>query len=335
MSRLPGVALALLLCSSPSVGFAADTTRNRASKSRPAATAPVAPKLTLLPVQGNVYLLSGGARNVAVQVASEGVLYVDSATVELTDQILATTRTLSKRPIRYVLNTHAHPENVGGNQVLSRQGISYGGGNTRDQQFALIHAHENVLNALSAPTGKQAALPSDFWPTDTYFEHSMELHFNGESVELLHQPAAHTDGDSVVFFRSSDVLVTGDVFLTTGYPLIDIARGGTVNGLIAALNRIIDIAVPRENQEDGTLIVPGQGRICDEYDVVVYRDMVTIVRDRVQDMQKKGMSLEQVQRARPSSDYDVLFTAGPGRATPEQFVESIYRTLQPAGASAE
>ena len=328
------IALVSLVCAWVSIGVAAETTR-KASKSKPAAAASTAPKLTLLPVQGNVYLVSGGARNVVIQVASEGVLYVDSATVELADQILGITATLSKRPIRYVLNTHVHPENVGGNQVLSRKGISYGGGNTRDQQFALIYAHENVLNAMSAPTGKQAALPSDFWPTDTYFEHSMELHFNGESVELLHQPSAHTDGDSVVFFRSSDVLVTGDMFLTTGYPIIDIARGGTVNGLIDALNRIIDIAVPRENQEDGTLIVPGQGRICDEYDVVVYRDMVTIVRDRVQDMQKKGMTLEQVQRTRPSSDYDVLFTAGPGRATPEQFVESIYRTLQPAAASAE
>jgi glyoxylase-like metal-dependent hydrolase (beta-lactamase superfamily II) len=300
------------------------------------APAPTPPKaIDILPVQGDVYLLAGGSRNVVVQAGNEGVLYVDSSTADMSKQILDATRTLSKLPIRYVLNTHAHPENVGGNQALSKQGISFGGGNTKDQQFALILAHENVLNALSAPTGKQAALPSDFWPTDTYFTESMEVHFNGEPVELISVPAAHTDGDSLVHFRGSDVIVTGDVFLTTGYPIIDVEHGGTINGVIAALNRIIDIAIPRENQEDGTLIVPGQGRICDEYDVVVYRDMVTIVRDRVQDMIKNGMTLQQVQAARPSRDYDVLFTPGAGHATPEQFVATVFQTLQGQKAGTE
>ena len=303
-----------------------------------ASKAPAPPPLKaidILPVQGNVYLLAGGSRNVVVQVGNEGVLYVDSSTADMSKQILDATRTLSKLPIRYVLNTHAHPENVGGNQALSKQGISFGGGNTKDQQFALILAHENVLNALSAPTGKQAAMPSDFWPTDTYFTESMEVHFNGEPVELISVPAAHTDGDSLVHFRGSDVLATGDVFLTTGYPIIDVEHGGTINGVIAALNRIIDIAIPRENQEDGTLIVPGQGRICDEYDVVVYRDMVTIVRDRVQDMIKKGMTLQQIQAARPSRDYDVLFTPGSGHATPEQFIAAVFQTLQGRTAGTE
>jgi glyoxylase-like metal-dependent hydrolase (beta-lactamase superfamily II) len=303
-----------------------------------ASKAPAPPPLKamdILQVQGNVYLLAGGSRNVVVQVGNEGVLYVDSSTADMSKQILDATRTLSKLPIRYVLNTHAHPENVGGNQALSKQGISFGGGNTKDQQFALILAHENVLNALSAPTGKQAAMPSDFWPTDTYFTESMEVHFNGEPVELISVPAAHTDGDSLVHFRGSDVLATGDVFLTTGYPIIDVEHGGTINGVIAALNRIIDIAIPRENQEDGTLIVPGQGRICDEYDVVVYRDMVTIVRDRVQDMIKKGMTLQQIQAARPSRDYDVLFTPGSGHATPEQFIAAVFQTLQGRTAGTE
>jgi cyclase len=293
-----------------------------------APVAPPAAKIEIVPAQGNVYLLAGGSRNVAVQVGNEGVLYVDSSTADMSEQILKATRTLSQRPIRYVINTHAHPENVGGNQALSRQGISFGGGNTRDQQFALILAHENVLNALSAPTGQKAALASDFWPTDTYYTASMEVYLNGEPVELINAPAAHSDGDSMVHFRSSDVVVTGDVFLTTGYPIIDVEHGGTVNGVIAALNRIVDIAVPRENQEDGTLIVPGQGRVCDEYDVVVYRDMITIIRDRVQDLIKKGMTLQQVKAAKPSRDYDVLFTPGPGRATPDQFIETVYETLQ-------
>ena len=182
------------------------------------APAPPAAKIEIVPAQGNVYLLAGGSRNVAVQVGNEGVLYVDSSTADMSEQILKATRTLSQRSIRYVINTHAHPENVGGNQALSRQGISFGGGNTRDQQFALILAHENVLNALSAPTGQKAALASDFWPTDTYYTASMEVYLNGEPVELINAPEAHTDGDSMVHFRSSDVIVTGDVFLTTGYP---------------------------------------------------------------------------------------------------------------------
>jgi cyclase len=318
------ISFASLMCLCVGSAVAADAARGKRDAKNTSSTVA---RIETLPVQGNVYLLSGGERNVVVQVGAEGVLYVDSATAELSDQILAATRALSQRPIRYILNTHVHPENIGGNQALSRQGISYGGGNTRDQSFALIYAHENVLNAMSAPTGKQAALPSDFWPTDTYFEYSMELHFNGEPIEMLHQPAAHTDGDSIVVFRGSDVIAAGDVFLTTGYPIIDIERGGTINGTIDALNRIIDIAIPRENQEDGTLVIPGQGRICDEYDVVVYRDMLTIIRDRVQDLKRKGMTLEEVQRARPSSDYDVLFTPGPGRATPEQLIAAIYATL--------
>ena len=298
-----------------------------AAASKTAAPPPAA-KIDIIPVQGRVYLLAGGSRNVAVQVGDDGVVYVDSSTADISDQILKATRTLSQRPIRYVLNTHAHLENIGGNQALSRQGISFGGGNTKDQQFALILAHENVLNALSAPTGQKAAEPSDFWPTDTYFTESMEIHFNGEPVELISVPQAHTDGDSLVLFRGSDVIVAGDVFLTTGYPIIDADHGGTINGVIAALNRIIDIAVPGDNEEDGTLIVSGQGRIGDEYDVVVYRDMVTIIRDRVQDLMKKGMTLQQIQAAKPSRDYDVLYTNGSGHATPEQFIEAVYKTLQ-------
>lgn len=282
-------------------------------------------QIQMLPVQGNVHLLATKGTNVAVQVGSDGIVVVDTSTSEQAADLLAAIRKLSDKTIRYVINTHAHADHIGGNRVISQAGMSFG--EDEPLPFAAIYAHENVLNTVSAPTGKKPALHSDFWPTDTYFTESMELHFNGEPIELLHQPAAHTDGDSIVFFRRSDVIVAGDVFLTTGYPVIDVEAGGTIDGVIAALNRIIDIAIPRENQEDGTLIVPGEGRICDEYDVVVYRDMVTIIRDRVLDLVKKGYTLEQVLAARPSRDYDTLFEPGAGRATPEQFVTAIYRTL--------
>lgn len=280
----------------------------------------------VLAVQGNVHMLAlGGGANVVVQIGSDGIVVVDTSTSARAPEVLATIRRLSNKTIRYVINTHEHPDHVGGNAVISQAGTSFG--EDEPLPFASIYAHEHVLNALGAPTGKKPALASEFWPTDTYFTSSMEIHFNGEQIELLHQPAAHTGGDSIVLFRRSDVIVAGDVYLTTGYPIIDIDAGGTINGVIDALNRIVDIAIPRENQEDGTLIVPGEGRISDEYDVVVYRDMVTVIRDRVQDMVKKGATLEQVLAARPSRDYDTVFTPAAGRSTPAQFVEGIYRTL--------
>ena len=138
---------------------------------------------------------------------------------------------------------------------------------------------------------------------------------------LLHQPAAHTDGDSLVFFRGSDVISTGDIFVTTSYPVIDLDRGGSIQGVIDSLNRIIDLTVPAALQEGGTLVVPGHGRICDEADVVEYRDMVTIIRDRIADMLKRGMTLDQVKAARPTEDYD------PRYGSSSAFVEAVYRSL--------
>ena len=148
----------------------------------------------------------------------------------------------------------------------------------------MVMAHEAVLWAVSAQAGKPGALtmPVGAWPTDTYKGESKDVFANGEAIQLLHQPAAHTDGDTVVFFRRSDVVVTGDVFDLTSYPVIDAARGGTFTGVIAALNRIIDITIPKDWQDGGTMVIPGQGRVADESDVVEYRDMLTIIRDRIQ-----------------------------------------------------
>ena len=173
------------------------------------------------------------------------------------------------------------------------------------------------------------ARPAGLWPTETYFERDKELFFNGEAVQIIHQPAAHTDGDSIVFFRRSDVIATGDIFTTTMYPFIDAPRGGSVNGIIDALNRIIDLAIPDHKvQEGGTMIIPGHGRLCDEQDVIEYRDMVTIVRDRIQYMIKKGMTLDQVKAARPTLDFDPRYGADTGFWTTAMFVETIYRESQ-------
>ena len=186
-----------------------------------------------------------------------------------------------------------HPDQTGGNEALRKIGVTITGANVTGDiadagQGAQIIAHENVLNRMSAPTGQKAAAPSGAWPTDTYVSGQKEVFFNEEPVEVRWQPAAHTDGDSLVIFRRSDVVATGDIFNTDSYPFIDVERGGGVQGEIDALNNIIDIAIPKHEEEGGTYIIPGHGRICDEFDVVEYRDMVTIVRDRVRNAIKKG-----------------------------------------------
>jgi glyoxylase-like metal-dependent hydrolase (beta-lactamase superfamily II) len=160
-------------------------------------------------------------------------------------------------------------------------------------------------------------------PQTTYHIDSIKLStmYHGDAVQVFHVPAAHTDGDSLVYFRHNDVIATGDVFTTTAFPVIDLAHGGTINGVVDALNKILDIAFPEFRLEGGTLVVPGHGRVCDSADVAYYRDLVTIIRDRVQDMKKKGMTLEQVKAQRPTRDYDPRYGSG------DQFVDAIYKSL--------
>jgi cyclase len=281
----------------------------------------------VLPVQGNVYMLvGGGGANITLQAGDEGVLLVDTSVEQLSDNVLKAIRSVSTRPIRYIVNTHVHADHVGGNAAIAKQGAMIEGGNMgQPYRGAAILAHENVLNRMSAPTGQQAPFPNEAWPTDTYFTKKKELFFNGEAILILHQPSAHTDGDSIVFFRRSDVLSAGDLFVTTTYPVIDLERGGTIQGVIAALNNILDIAIPKDKQEGGTYVIPGHGRLSDEADVLEYRDMLTIIRDRVQDLVKKGSTLAQVKAARPTLDYDGRYGATAGSWTTDKFIEAVYR----------
>jgi cyclase len=286
-------------------------------------------KIEVLPVSGNVYMLVGPIGNSAVQIGDDGVLVVDTQFAELSDKILAAIRTLSSKPLRYVVNTHGHPDHTGGNEAIARAGITITGGNVAGTIAdaavgAAVLAHENVLLSM---TERDPPPPSTALPTDTYFVDEKDLYFNGEAVLLMHQPAAHTNGDTVVYFRGSDVIVAGDVFVTTTYPYIDEAAGGNIEGIIAALNRIIKIAVPADKAENGTLIVPGHGRLCDEADVVHYRDMLTIIRDRIAAMVAEGMTLAQVQAAQPTRDYDGRHGATSGFWTTEQFIAAVYRNL--------
>ena len=286
-----------------------------------------AAELDVLPVQGNVYLIAGAGGNIAVQIGPTGVLLVDTGSAASADQVIAAVRKLSPRPIRYIINTHVHPEHTGGNEAIATTFGSSGIRSIRGTpgesliQEVQILAHDNVLQRMVAPAPGEAEITYIAQPTDTWIGLRKDLFFNGESIEILHQPAAHTDGDSFVHFRRSDVVVTGDILDLTAYPVIDIARGGHVQGILDGLNRLLDLTIPAHHEEGGTYVIPGQGRIVDQFDIVEYRDMVTIIRDRIQAMVKKNMTLGQIREARPSRDYDPRF--GPSEA----FVESIYRSL--------
>jgi len=300
-----------------------------------------APEVKSLHVQGNVWMLTSGAINAAIQIGNDGVLVVDTMTEPLADRMLTEIRRLAgDKPIRQIINTHVHPDHTGGNEKIASAGQSIIAGNFAGQvgqdaaNMAAVIAHENVLNRMSAPVGSQASRPFKAWPTDTFFTEDKDIYFNGEGIQLIHVPAAHTDGDVMVWFRKSDVVVAGDLFITTTFPVVDMAQGGNLKGVIAALNRIIDIAIPRDKQEGGTYVIPGHGRLTDEADVVDYRDMVTVIRDRVQDGIKKGMTLEQVKAAKLVRDYEGRYGATSGFWTTDAFVEAAYKSLaQPARTS--
>jgi len=283
-------------------------------------------------VQGSIYMLAGAGGNVTLQVGDDGLLVVDTQYAQMADKLLAEIKRIAgNTPIRFVINTHVHGDHTGGNEKFRQAGRAIIAGNVvmdvRDSGAAII-AHENVQNRMVQTTPGQPATPAGALPTETFFGDEDELFFDNEALQLVHIPAAHTDGDVMVFFRKSDVISTGDVYVNTGYPVIDIPRGGTINGIIAGLNRIIAITVPRDKQEGGTMVIPGHGRIADEADVVEYRDMVTIIRDRMQEMIAKKMTIEQVRAAKPTSDYDGRYGATSGFWTTDQFVDAVYRTLQ-------
>jgi cyclase len=297
------------------------------------------PEIRLTKVRDHFFMLTGAGGNVAALVFAEGMTLVDSGRVEMGDRLLAALRTLSPQPVRYIVNTSADADHTGGNEKIGATGGQITGGNVAGQiadaaEGAEIIAHENVLERMTAPSVKPP-LPIRATPGTTYHEEHLKLStfYHGDGIELFSVPAAHTDGDSLVYFRKNDVLVTGDVFTTTTYPVIDVERGGTIDGEIAALNRILDIAFPDFRLEGGTLIVPGHGRLCDSADVAYYRDMVTIIRDRVLDQMKKGKTLEQVKASKPTLEYDGLYAPGGSAYTADMFVEGIYKSLSRSGAA--
>jgi cyclase len=311
-------ASAALLCAGLVVSMSAQAPANNAG----------AGGVHTLHVQGNVYMLVGAGGNIALQIADDGVLLVDTGTTQATSQIVAAIRALTDKPIRYIINTSADPDHVGGNDAIGKLGSTIAGGNVGAGAGvgAGIIAHENVLNRMSAPTGKAAPFPTTAWPTDTFVSKQKELYFNGESIQTIYKPG-HTDGDSLVYFRKSDVICAGELFNTLTFPVIDLSRGGSVKGVLAGLNDMLDIAIPKAMQEGGTYIIPGRGRLTDEADLLEYRDMVTIVRDRVADAVKRGQTLDQVKAAKFTLDYDARWGATSGPWTTDMFIEAMYKDL--------
>lgn len=275
-------------------------------------------------VRGNVWAVMGAGANITVQVGEEGVLLVDSGSEEMSGAVRAEIDKIAPgKPIRYVINTHWHTDHTGGNVALSDPTERY-------PQRAALLAHEKVAASLA-----KQGLPAADQVMDTFFGPNRTIYFNGEPIEIVNIASAHTDGDALVFFRKSDVVSAGDAFVTYSYPRFARDDGATVAGTIAALNRIIDVAVSEFRQQGGTLIIPGHGRLYDETDVVEYRDMISIIRDRVQDSIKKGKTLEQIKAEHPTLDYDGVYGSASGPWTTEMFVTAVYEDLSPVAGSAQ
>ena len=313
--------------------------------------------LRVLPIRGNVFLLAGGGANIVASVGRDGVLLVDTGSAAKSSQVLAAVEELSRRvtafgmpqrsclgagqgcswwqgstflsstvappaprPIAGIVNTSFDADHMGGNAAIAAASLKFG---ARLAPGAWIIAHENA----TLRQGKQVAAAPEALPTESYFGDEKKLnYFNGEGVVIRHHPSAHTDGDSSVQFRESEVLAVGDVLNMNSYPTIDLDKGGSVQGVVNALNSILDVAVVEHMMEGGTMIVPGHGRLTDSADVAYYRDMMTIIRDRVQTLIKKGSTLEQAKAAKVTRDYDPRFGRNPAW-TPDMFVEAVYKSL--------
>jgi len=283
-------------------------------------------EIEVLPVQGSISMIATGGSNIAVMVGELGLIVVDSGNAEATENVVNAIRGLSSLPPRYIISTAALPSHLAGNVAINEIGeLSAFNGINQGVGIPIV-GHANGLTLLV--TQFIGEIPYEFWPNNTFYGESKALYMNGEPIEILHQPAAITQSDVLVHFRGSDVLVTGDIFDTTSYPHFYSEYGGSLSGLIDALNSVIEIAVPEFNQQGGTLIIPGHGRISSESDVVEYRDMVTIIRDRVQLMIEEGLSFEEVLVAQPSLEYDGIYGHDSGEWTTRMFLEAVYNELR-------
>jgi len=314
------VAACALAAVTPFDAQSRDTAADRASTS--------AAGLDVLELEPNLHMIAGAGGNIAVQTGPTGVLLVDTGYEQMSGKVLAAIRKLSDRTIRTIINTTLMDSHTGGNAALVKEGRlnQAGPGLGQRPNEADLIGHSQLL-LLMTEIGREKIAP-ERWPPSVFSGRQKDLYSNDEPVAILHVPDAVTAGDVMVWFRKSDVIATGEIFNHASFPYIDIAHGGTINGIIEGLNMLLDITVPKHNQEGGTMVIPGYGRIGDEHDVLEYRDMITIIRDRVQAAIDKKMTLAQVKAMKPSAtyEYEPRFDRDPGW-TAEMFVEAIYQNL--------
>jgi len=294
----------------------------------------------VLPIRNNVYMLVGDGGNIVVQTGDQGAFVVDTGTGKLSEKVIAAINTLSQRPIQFIANTSFLADRTGGNAKLGAAGMdpslpgsffvnsaprAVTGLFADPLRHATLLAHNNVTTRM-----QDAKIPEDAIPGDTYLEERRRKSHNDDSIELFYEPNAVTDGDSIVVFRRADVIVAGDILDLTRYPMIDPKNGGSIQGEIKALNDILDRTNYEHEGEGGTYVVPGHGFLADEHEVVEYRDMVVIVRDRVKAMVDAGATLAQVRAARLTADYDTRYGANTGPWTTDMFVDAVYNSLKAA-----
>ena len=297
-----------------------------------------AQQLDTVQIRDNVWVIFGAGGNVTVHVGEDGVMLVDSGSEAMADRTLAAVKAITNAPIRMIINTSADAEHVGGNDKVSLGGVAINPDNFSDEERATVLAHENVLQRLSSPKNRnEKPAPTGMWPTETFTSKLRSFYVNNEAVQVIRQLGAVTDGDVIVHFRRADVIATGDIVDLRRFPVIDPAKGGSIQGELEALNRLLDLTVPPMPlvlKAGRTLVVPGHGRVSDYGELVDYRDMVATIRDIIQDMVTRGLTLEQVKAANPTAGYRKRYGSDSGAWTTDMFVESIYNGLKnakPAG----
>ena len=290
----------------------------------------------VLPLRKNVYMLVGDGGNIVLQTGEQGAFLVNSGAGKLTDKVVAAINRLSTNPIQFIENTGYQADYTGGNAKLyvagrdpSLVGSFFSNQNPTAGSTATVISHQNTQNYML-----DLKAPINAVPSDTFLEDRRRKFHNGDAIEMFWEPASVTDGEAIVHFREADVIVTGDIFNTTNYPVIDLKRGGSIEGEIKALNDVLNRTVYEHEEDGGTMVVPGHGYLCNEHEVLEYRDMAVIVRDRVRDMIKKGATLDQVKAARVTADYDTRYGANSGPWTTDMFVEAVYTSLKTPASKA-
>jgi cyclase len=316
---LAALALVLLAGGSPAAGQAP-----------PRTTAPQG--LETIKVRDNVWAIFGAGANITVHVGEDGVILVDSGSTASALQVVAAVKAISDQPIRLIINTSADMDHVGGNEMVGAAGLEVNPDAFNDDPRATVLSHENVLTRLSGDD----KIPTDLWPSETFTSRVRSMYLNNDAVMVYRMTGAHSDGDVVVLFRKADLIATGDIIDLRSFPVIDAKNGGSIQGELDALNRLLEMTVPAMPlvlKPGRTLLIPGHGRVSDYAELVEYRDMVTTIKDNIEVLIKKGMTLDQVKKANPTAGYRARWGKESGPWTTDMFVEAIYNGLKNAGKS--